>query len=120
MNVDISDRPYSHRYSEDWCVRPVLYPTPKHVPFLTAEQFLAVALKAYYAACNELIPPKGEKWLERLDDGTWSLWSGPENFYDGLRRNLDERVRAIAIKRGCLIRRFYSPSELVELYGGVA
>ena len=101
-----------HYFEETW--NPRNAPTPKLVPFLTPDDYLAAALKAYLAACRDLIPPKDQHWLQRVDEGRFVSWAGPEEFYQALHRQLDGRVRAHAIKRGDLIRRFYSPAELAE------
>lgn len=107
---------FQQTYEETWSRRD--YPTPKHVPFLTPDQFLAIALQAFFAARQELTPPKGEYWLDRIEEGPdagrYVAWSGPEGFYDALLRNVTERLRLAAIKRGDLVRRFYSPAELVQ------
>lgn len=104
-------------YDERWADKN--YPTAKHVPFLTSEQFLTCALQAYWAACHAIKPPENEFWLQRVDDGPragqYLAWAGPETFYNELLRELQERVRLQAIKRGDLIRQYYSPAELKQL-----
>ena len=98
-------------FEETWRMRNA--PTPRLVPFLTPDEYLAAALKAYIAARKGLEPPPGQLWLEPFE-GRFMAWAGPEDFYNALHRELDERVRLLAIERGDLIRRYYSPEELAE------
>lgn len=76
------------------------YPKPKAVQFVSAEEFLKLALQAHLAAVRASLPPPGERWIEPELDLTWS---GPEDFHDGLLQQLGERLRLRALARGDLV-----------------
>jgi hypothetical protein len=92
----------SAQVTERWLPRN--YPTPRQVPFCTAEQFVAAALKAYYAAAKLILPDKGEYWMEHVEGVGYVVWAGPEDFHNHLIREIDARARELAIVRGDLER----------------
>lgn len=100
------------RAFDDWLARD--YPTARLVPFCSCQQFVEAAMKAYYAACRELVPPPGQAWIERVD-GRFLAWAGPQDFHAGLFRELDARVRVLAIQRGDLVRTVYTDEQVAAM-----
>lgn len=76
-------------------------PTLRSAVFVTADDFMSLALKAYYAVTRRMVPPSGETWLS-ADEGMEQAvcWSGPEDLFDGLIGELGERLRVHARKTG--------------------
>jgi len=82
----------------DWAANdPERYPTPASVRFLSGDEFLALAMKAFLDASRGLVPPPGEKWCDEL-----VLWSSPQDFADALVDGVRDRVHLAAIERGHL------------------
>lgn len=81
------------RTEERWLpARLEFYPKPKSCQFVTGEQFLALAMKAYVAASRKLLPLPGEPWGE---DG--GAWAHAQDFYDHLCFEIGERLRVAAL-----------------------
>ena len=74
------------------------YPVPRAVAFVDRAAFLALAAAAYERASRELLPPVGQPWAE---DG--GVWSGPEDFHDGLLHHVGECLRRQALEAGHLV-----------------
>lgn len=88
------------------------YPAPKAVQFVSPEEFLSLALQAHLAAVRDSIPPPGERWWEP-EYGT--MWSGPQDFFDGLLRHLGERLRHRALARGDLVEEPWADDDDADL-----
>lgn len=91
---------------------PARYPTPDACRFIRAEDFLALALKAYLAASRQMEPPAGEPWVE-----AGATWADAEGFYDALRRGLTDRLRRAAVDAGHLLQEPWSAEDWAELGG---
>ena len=82
------------RFDQVWLTN---FPSPAACRFVTAEDVMAIALKAHLAAVRQQSPPPGESWM---DEGC--AWGGPEDFYASLLSEIEQRLRARAIERGHL------------------
>lgn len=87
------------------------YPTPRSAQFVSADDFLRLALQAHLAACRGMVPPAGERWIDPEFD---LLWSSPEDFMRGLLHHLGERLRRHAIKTRHLAEVPWSAEEIAE------
>lgn len=87
------------------------YPTPRSVQFASAEDFLRLALQAHLAACRDMVPPPGERWIDADLDSTWA---GPEDFMQGLLHHLGDRLRRHAIKTRHLAEVPWTADEVAE------
>lgn len=87
---------------------PERYPVPKSVQFVSADEFLTLALQAHLAAVRDTIPPPGERW--RIPDCQMA-WSGPQDFFEGLLHHLGERLRHRALARGDLVEEPWSDDD---------
>ncbi len=67
------------------------YPTLQSSIYITAGDFLAIALKAYYAACRDRRPPDGETWLHG-DAGHLTPYSCAEDLCCDLRDHIEQRL----------------------------
>jgi hypothetical protein len=63
--------------------------------FFTAEDAVAMALKAYYACGRLFEPPPGEPWMD--PDGV--PWSGPTGFAEAFSGELQARIGLLALDR---------------------
>jgi len=62
-----------------------------------AEQALAWALQAYYAACREVQPPPGQSFVDPVDG---SLWAGKGDFLHAFHSALTLRLCLAAFAQG--------------------
>jgi len=62
----------------------------------TAEDACRYALAAYYAACADIEPPKGEPWLD--EDG--EAWASPGDFVEMFLRQVGIKVYREAVAAG--------------------
>lgn len=76
-------------------------PTMRSALFVTGDDFMRLAMQAYYAACKGMLPPAGETWLSGGDDPAPPVpFSGPEDLHDAFLAHLSERLRQHARKTG--------------------
>lgn len=66
--------------------------TPDACRFITPDDWLSLALSAYYAASRDLQPPTGEPW-----EVEGAVWSTPEDFVLGLEMHVQRRLLAAAV-----------------------
>jgi hypothetical protein len=77
------------------------YPTLKSAIFVSGDDFLRLALQAYYAAMRDMVPPAGESWLQGGDGVAIELpYSCPEELQRSLLHHLGERLSGHAHKTG--------------------
>lgn len=82
-------------------LRSVVLASPASCRFVGPDEFVAMALAAYYAASRDLEPPEGEPWAYTGDDVSGvAYWAGPEDFLAGLLHHVDQRLHGMAIDRG--------------------
>jgi len=85
----------------DWQpASPSRYPCLASALFLSEKEFLAQALAAYNAASRDLVPPPGERWLDRHN----GPYSNAEGFYDSLVHHFSERLRRRAYLTGHMVQ----------------
>lgn len=104
----------------EWKPRPEFcYRRPKDVQFVSGEEFMRIAAKAYSQACQAMVPPKGEAWLRKYPEG-WSVWATPKDFYDQLLHEIESRLDAVALRRCEMQRVDVDGNPLPVRTGGVA
>lgn len=77
------------------------FPTIRSAVFVTGDDFMRLAMQAYYAACKGMVPPSGETWLFGGDDPLRPLpFSSSEDLHAAMLAQLGERLRQHARKTG--------------------
>src|SRR5690349_24487596 len=75
------------------------YPTPASCKFISGEDFVALAVKAYLAAGRLLVPAAGEPWR----DADGNCWGSARDFHDTLVQELGDRLWRAAIESGHVV-----------------